>query len=271
MTTIENNSLLKKVIFELKETYRFRFVTLSTIQNNLKLRYRRSILGFFWTVLAPMLHYLVIGFVFSLIMSQKKGNYFVFYFSGAIFFAIISGILNRSPMIFIQNEHFIKKIYVPKFIFILNAVSIELVNFLLSTSALILIGISLGYFSPSLAALVSFLAIPLVALFLTGLSCIISVLTVYFRDFSHIIPVVIQATFFITPVIYDETMIPTNYHFIMELNPFYYYLQLFRLPLLEGQIPNLNIYLLTTAISIVTFILGLIVIKIFDNKIVFKL
>lgn len=271
MTIIENNSLLKKIYFELKETYRFRYVTLTTVQNNLKLRYRRSILGFFWTVLAPMMHYLVIGLVFSLIMSQKKENYFVFYFSGAIFFAIISGIINRAPMIFIQNEHFIKKIYVPKFIFILNAVSIELANFLLSTTALIFIGITLGYFSPTLSSLISFFAIPLVALFLTGLACIISVLSVYFRDFSHIVPVAVQATFFITPVIYDETMIPANYHLIMKLNPFYYYLQLFRLPLLEGNTPSINLYLLTSLISISTFVAGLIVIKIFDNKIVFKL
>lgn len=270
MTEIKK-PLIQKIIHELNEAYRFRYVTISSVQNNLKLRYRRSFLGFIWTLLAPMLHYIVIGLVFNILMGQKRPDYFVYYFSGALFFAIISGVLNRAPMIFIANEHFIKKIYVPKFTFILNGVSIELTNFLLSTTSLVIIGIAFGYFHPSYMTIFSLLAVLQIALLLTGISCFISVLTVYFRDFVHIVPVIVQALFFITPVIYDQSMIPEKYHLLLKLNPFYYYLKMFRMPLLEGTIPNYTLYIYTSLFSLLVFFLGLMIIKIFDNKIVFKL
>lgn len=271
MTTTETNSIIGKILFELKEVYRFRYVTISSVQNNLKLRYRRSFLGFIWTLLAPMLHYIVIGLVFNLIMAQKRPDYFVYYFSGALFFAIVTGVLNRAPLVFIQNEHFIKKIYVPKLTFILNGVSIEVTNFLLSTTSLILIGLAFGYFHLSFMVLFSLVAVFFVSLLLLGLSCFISVLTVYFRDFTHIIPVIVQALFFITPVIYDQSMIPERYHWLLKLNPFYYYLKLFRMPLLEGQIPSYTLYIYTFAFSLLCFLLGILFIKYFENKIVFKL
>lgn len=271
MITTETNSILGKIIAELKEVYRYRYVTISNVQNNLKLRYRRSILGFIWTLLAPMLHYIVIGLVFNLIMGQKRSDYFVYYFSGALFFAVITGILNRAPFVFIQNEHFLKKIYVPKLTFILNGVFIEVTNFLLSATSLILIGLAFGYFHLSFMVLFSFVAVFLVTLLLLGISCFLSILTVYFRDFTHIVPVIVQALFFITPVIYDQSMIPTHYHWLLKLNPFYYYLKLFRMPLLEGEIPSYTLYIYCFGFSLACFGLGVLIIKYFENKIVFKL
>lgn len=264
-------SFLEQVIFEFKEVYRFRYVVYSFVQTNLKLRYRRSALGFIWTVLAPMLHYIVIGLVFSVLMGNRRADYFVYYFSGALFFALITGVLNRAPMVFIANENFIKKIYIPKLTFILNAVSIELTNFLLSGTSLILLGILMGKFVLSPYIVLSLIPVFLAAVALLGLSCLLSVAAVYFRDLTHIIPVVIQAAFFATPVIYDESMIPLKYHWLITYNPAYYFLKLFRVPLLEQRLPDANSYGIATTFSVICLLLGLWVVKKFENKIVFKL
>lgn len=272
MTTTEHsNSIFSLIAQELKEAYRYRYVTYSFVETNLKLRYRRSSLGFIWTVLAPMLHYIVIGLMFSLIMGSKRPDYFVYYFSGALFFAIISGVMNRAPNIFISNEHFIKKIYIPKLTFVLNAVCIEATNFFLSASSLILLGVLLGKFHLSIYLPMALIPVLMAAVTLLGVSCLISVLSVYFRDFQHIMPVALQALFFATPIVYDETMIPEQYHWIMTYNPISYFLKMFRQPLLEQTLPSFQTYLSGFIFSVIILILGLWIVKKFDNKIVFKL
>lgn len=266
-----NTSIYNQIKTELFEAYRFRYVTMAFVSTNLRLRYRRSSLGFIWTVLAPMLHYILIGLVFTLIMSQRRPNYFAYYFTGALFFAMISGMLNKAPIVFIANEHFIKKIYVPKLTFVLNIVLIEVVNFFLSASSLIVLGILLGKISPSWYSFFAIIPVIYVSMALLGLTCIISVATVYFRDFIHIIPVAIQAAFFATPIVYDETMIPPEYHWIITYNPIFYFLKMFRLPLLDNQLASWQLYAGGFLFSAGILIIGLLVVKKFDNRIIFKL
>lgn len=260
-----------QIVSELRNVYKFRYVTYSFVQTSLKFRYRRSYLGFFWTVLAPMLHYIIMGLVFTMLMGNKRPDYFAYYFSGALFFALISGVLNRATIAFLVNEHFIKKIYVPKLTFVFNAVGIELVNFFLSGSSLIILGILTSYFKLSGYMFLAFIPVILAALALTGISCILSVATVYFRDFINITPVVIQAAFFATPVIYDETMIPQKYVWLIEWNPIYYYLKSFRLPLLSQTVPSWEVYVFIAAFSLFFLLAGVIVLMKYDNRIAFKL
>lgn len=263
--------MFEQILQELTETYRFRYVVYSHVITNLKLRYRRSALGFMWTVLAPMLNYLVIGLVFTVLMRNRRPDYFLYYFSGAVFFGIISGVLSRSTGIFLENEHFIKKIYLPKLVFVLSRVGIELVNFFLSASALITLGYITGMLHLSWHVVLTIIPVFLIALFLLGLSCILAVATVYFRDFLHIIPVIVQALFFVTPIIYDKSMVPEKFHWGFNFNPFYYFIEIFRQPLVDHTIPSLKMYIVPLVSSLVMLPLGLYIVKKFDNKIVFKL
>jgi ABC-type polysaccharide/polyol phosphate export permease len=256
---------------ELREVYRFRYVVYSYIETTLRLRYRRSTLGFVWTVLAPMLNYLVIGIVFSFIMKGTIPNYFTYYFAGAIFFSIISSSLNRAPTFFIGNEHFIRKIYLPKLIFVLNGTIYEIVNFTISAFALIILGLIAGKLHLSWHAVLIIIPLFLVSFFLLGLGCIIAIASVYFRDLLNIVPIIVQALFFLTPVIYDKSVIPAKYDFILTLNPFYYFLEIYRLPLVFQQFPPIHYYAVCFVCSLVSVVVGIIMIKSFDNKIVFKL
>ncbi|MBX2989408.1 MAG: ABC transporter permease [Bdellovibrionaceae bacterium] len=235
------------------------------------MRYRRSYLGFVWTVLAPMLNYLVMGIVFSFVMRDRIPNYFVYYFSGAIFFSIISSTLNRSPLFLIGNEHYIKKIYIPKLTFVLNGTIYEITNFFLSATALLILGLLAGQLNLSWHTVLIAVPLILISFFLVGLGCLISVAAVYFRDLIHIIPVLVQATFFLTPVVYQESMIPSEYQFFIKLNPFYYFLEIYRQPLVYHQVPAFSYYVFCFLISATLLLIGISVIKKFDNKIVFKL
>ncbi|USN46730.1 MAG: ABC transporter permease [Pseudobdellovibrionaceae bacterium] len=254
-----------------RDTYSYRHVVYSIVRSTLKQRYRRSILGFMWTVLAPLLHYLVIGVVFSAANKIQMQNYFVFMFTGAVYFNVISGVTVNSTMAFIGNEHFIKKIYLPKLIYPLNVVSIELVNFLLSFVALVLLGILFGrlHFSPALF----FLPLPIVISFgfFLGVSTLVGIMSVYFRDLMHIIPTVMQAAFFLTPILYPIELLPTQLQFIVKLNPFYYFVNCFRDPIMYQRLPSAFDMAVLTGASVVSLILGMYFLYKYDNKIVFKL
>jgi len=263
--------MFEEIKKELEDVYKYRYVVYSFVQTNLKLRYRRSYLGFIWTILAPMLNYLVMGIVFSFIMANRMPNYFIYYFSGAVFFAIISSTLSRAPAFLLGNEHYIKKIYVPKLIFILNGTIYEIANFVLSAVSLIILGMLFGKLDLSWHSFLIFIPIILISFFLIGIGTLIGIATVYFRDLMHVIPVIVQAAFFLTPVIYEKSMIPQEYQFLVDLNPFYYYLELYRLPLVYHQVPPMSYFVICTILSFVTFCFGLFMIKKYDNKIVFKL
>lgn len=264
-------SIVASLKQEFKDTYRYRYVSYSYIQTNLRLRYRRSYLGFVWTVLAPLLNYLVMGLVFSLLMHNRMEGFFPHYFSGAVFFAVIASVINRSPSFLISNEHFIKKIYLPKLTFVLNGTLYEFANFSLSILALFVLGAFAGQLNLSLYSFLALIPLFLILFFLIGMGCIISVATVYFRDLNHIIPVGIQSLFFLTPILYEKSMIPEKYQFLIDWNPIYYFLETFRQPLIYGNAPPINYYAICFALALTSFTLGLLTIKKFDNRIVFKL
>lgn len=263
--------IIENIATEFKDAWRFRYVINSFVSTKLKQRYRRSFLGYFWTILAPFTHYAIIGFVMSHISRATMPNYFVYMFSGSVFFSVIAGVINGAPTYLIANEHFIKKIYLPKIIFVLNTVALEFVNFALTTISLVLLGLFTQLIHFSFAFI--YLPIPIVfgMLLLIGLGCMISIATVYFRDLIHILPAVMQAAFFLTPILYSVDMIPEQYHKFIYINPIYYLIECFRLPIVQGQFPPLMYTVALIFTSLFAFILGMILLKKYDNKIVFRL
>lgn len=261
-------SLITKEILGI---YKYRYVVFAYVQVFLKLRYRRSYLGFVWTVLAPMLHYIIIGVVFSILMRGNRPDYFAYYFSGAVLFSLVNGSISRSMMAFIGNEHFIKKISIPKLVYILQGVSVEFANFFLSSIALLVLGLLLGLVNLSWALIGMIYPVFLLFLLMIGIGTLLAILSVYFRDILNIVPAAMQALFFATPILYDQSMLPVQYHWIIKLNPLYYLLLLFREPLLAGGLPSFYIYLYSTLGCVSVFVIGIVLVRTFDNRIIFKL
>ena len=171
----------------------------------------------------------------------------------------------------IGNEQYIKKIYLPKSIFILNSILFEMVNFLFSIFALIFLGICFGKIQLSW----SLLSIPIVLLFVMilnfGIASFLSVATVFFRDLIHITPILTQAAFFATPILYSLQLVPVEYHSIMTLNPFFHIVQCFREPFYSGHLAEPLNYAVLCFGSIIVFLFGFWVLKRNENRIVFRL
>jgi ABC-type polysaccharide/polyol phosphate export permease len=262
-----------KEIKEIKEIIRFRYVIYFSVINGLKQRYRRSVLGYLWTVLVPLVNYatLAVVFLYGLRMAPGKNNFFVHMFSGSIIFGVCTAVISQSCLIMVNNESYIKKIYVPKMVFVLNVVFTEMVNFLFVLVALMLLGLVTKQIHLSVQYLLIFPTILLIVPFLTGIAAVCSVACVYFNDLRHMIPVVMNMLYFISPILYSFDMAPPFLIKINSINPFFYFLELFRFPLASSTLSLMTISAVCVSLSAFSFLFGFYILRKFNNKILFKL
>lgn len=267
LSTVPKNSLIK----DARDIYKYRYVISSYVETNLRLRYRRSVIGFFWTIIAPLLQYIIIAYVFKYASKMTDAHFFPYFFSGSVIFSAISATLLRAPMVMITNELYIKKIYLPKTIYVLNTCLYELTNFFFSAGALFLLGLLTGSISLSLPLLSLPIAVFLLFVTLIGLSGILSIGGVYFRDLAYILPPVMQAAFFLTPIVYRIEILPERAQRLMVFNPFYHLIEIFRLPITEGRVATAFNYGAAAAFALCSLVLGYWLLKRFNNRIIFKL
>ena len=258
---------------ELQDTWNFRDVIVNFVRTSLAVRYRRSVLGYIWTVLGPVMKYLAIGFVFQTLGKFDMPSYYGYMFLGSIYYGFVASIIMGACNAFVGNEHFIKKIYVPKLVFVLNLLFYEFVNFILVFLGITVLLLMFQEVSISLywAFVVPALCITLISL--VGLSIIIGIATVYFRDLPNIIEIFVQMLFFATPIMYPAEFLEKDpvFRVIMEVNPLYYMTELFRSPLLENRLPSMEAALVSLGIAILSYSLGILMLRQYNNRMVFKL
>lgn len=250
--------------------YQFRLVLTQLVWQQLTLRYRRTALGFLWTLLNPLLTMTVTSVVFSMIMKWPLKSFVVFLFSGLVPWAFFSSCLSIGNQVLLGNEALIKKVYVPRQVFVVSITFALLIDALFSTISLFLIvfviGAPLGF---------SLLLLPLNFLLLyffsLGLTLILSVASVYFRDLPNVVAVVLQAGYYLTPIIYPISLVPEKYRWFFEANPMTYFINVFRLPIYEGLFPSLENYAIVIFMSLLSFIFGVYVFRRFDRYIVFRM
>jgi ABC-2 type transport system permease protein/lipopolysaccharide transport system permease protein len=240
------------------------------VWQNLVLRYRRTALGFLWTLLNPLLTMVVTSVVFSMIMRWPLKSFAVFLFSGLVPWIFFSNVLSQTSQALLANEALIKKIFVPKQIFVVAGGLSLLVDAIFSTVALLIMALALG--AP---LTLSLLLIPLnfliLFVFSIGISLTLSIGTVYFRDLPNIVSIVLQAGYYLTPILYPLDMVPERFRPYFLWNPMTSFVHLFRSPIYEGYAPDLAAYAVPLALSIVMFMIGISVFRRFSKFVVFRL
>lgn len=259
-----------RVIVFFSELYERRDVLRQLVAQQLILRYRRTVLGYLWTLINPLLMMSVMAVVFSNLFKTDLKTFTVFLFTGMIPWNFFSSVVTQSGTAFTNNEGIIKKIYLPKVLFPLSIACALLVDSLLSFVALFFIILGLG---GELSWALLFLPISFVLLFLftMGLGLIMSIATVFFRDLQYVMQISMQGLFFLTPILYKHDALGGKIALLVGLNPVTPFIALFRVPLIEGALPNTHILLQTITITIVSIGIGLFVFLRQENKIIFRL
>jgi homopolymeric O-antigen transport system permease protein len=259
----DSDRRLHPAIEELREAFNYRNLILQLVRRDVLTRYKRSVLGIAWTLLNPLGMMLVLTLAFSQIFKfTTVYGYAAYVLSGLLAWNFFSQTTTASMVNLVWGGGLLNRIYIPRASFALAAIGTGLVNILLSIIPLLFVNLITHVpFTPAFL----FLPVPLLLLacFSLGLGLLISTIAVYFPDVAEMYQIVLSAWFYLTPIIYPLDALPEALRFWIRLNPMYYLVNLFRLPVYYGRLPTWSELLPALLISILTLLLGWLV---FANK-----
>ena len=239
----------------LRELYRYRILIATLVGRSLKARYRGSALGFFWTILNPLLLMGVYALVFRYYMRFDVENYAVFLLCGILPWTYFSSSLSEGTNSILAGGSLITKSLFPPQVLPTVTLLSQLVNYLLSLPILILFLVLYGV--PLHATLVALPAILfLQTLFTWGLVLLLAALNVHFRDVQHILGNVLLLWFFLCPIIYPADQIPEGMRFVQYLNPIGLMIETYHGIFLYGTLPSAGVVAHMLASSLVLVIVG---------------
>ncbi len=230
------------IIEEARELYRYRDLLWSLVHRDLTIRYKRSTLGFLWTMLNPLLMMLALTIVFSNLFRFQIAHYPVYLLSGSLLYGFFQWGANQSISNIIWGGGLMGKIYLPKTIFVAAAAVVSLVNLLLAMIPLaIIMAINGCSFSVSLLFLP--VAITLTFVFTLGVGLFAATLAVFFADVADICAVALTILTYLTPIFYPIGVVPEKYRIFVHMNPMYYFVEMFRQPIHSGVLPDAELVL----------------------------
>jgi ABC-type polysaccharide/polyol phosphate export permease len=208
--------------------------------------------------------------VFSQVFRWTKEDFVIYLFAGMVPWGFLSSGLNDCAFCIIMNEGLIRKIYLPKLVFPLSRVLINLTTFVLSMAALFLLLAPLGARFSLPMVLLPAVIVPFFA-FVLGLGLIVATANTFFRDCGHLVSVVLQAWYFATPIMYPKSLLPADMQWRFWLNPAFPFIQMFQDIIKDGAWPQLHMLLVATAIAAVSLGVGYAAFKCNEDKFVFRL
>lgn len=225
------------------------------VKRDIKVKYKKSLLGILWSVLNPLLTMVVLTIVFSNIFKFDIENFPVYIITGQIIFGFFSESTSLAMTSLVQNAALIKKVYIPKYMFPVSKILSSFTNLLFSLVAMIIVMLVTGI---DFSYTILFIPIALfyILMFSAGIGLIVSAYTVFFRDIEHLYGILLTMWFYMTPFIYPESILPDKYNIILTLNPLYYFVKYFREITMYGHIPSVEIHLICLGIALGTFFLG---------------
>jgi ABC-type polysaccharide/polyol phosphate export permease len=249
----DSAQLVPHALQELKEAVNYRHLIFQLVRRDLLARYKRSFLGVAWTMLNPLGMMLILSVVFSFFDPSRA--YPAYILSGLMAWNFFSQTTNQAINSLVWGGGLLHRIYVPRSSFGLSAIGSGLVNLAVAFIPFLIVSIIVG--SP-LRITILFLPISIffMACFTLGLGLAISTLAVYFPDVAEMYAVILTAWMYVTPIIYPEAILPAKYMWILHINPMYYLVKLWRLPLYFGQWPAWGDIWPAALIGIVTLLAG---------------
>ena len=235
---------------------KYRPLLTELVARDIKNKYRKSVLGVLWTVLNPLFMMIILAIVFSNLFKFDIENYPVYILSGQVVYNFYAESTSTAMSAIIDNASLLKKVYIPKYMFVLSRILSSLINVLASHCALIIVMFATGV---DLKWTVVFFPIPLILLmiFNFGLGLVLSTVAVKFRDIMHLYTVFTTGLMYLTPVIYALSLLPPALYTLVRINPITNYLMIYRDVMLNGLLPDPVQILIAVAEAIGMLLLGL--------------
>jgi len=230
------------------------------VHRDLTVRYKRSVLGFFWTMLHPLLLMLIFLVVFSTMFRDRAPHYETYFLSAYVAWNFFAQTTVNAMASVQWNGPLMKRVRVPPSIFTLSTIVSGLVN--LGLSLIVLFSIMLGVGAPLYPSL-WFLPISLllVGIFSLGASLALTAVSIFFGDVREMVQAGMPALMYLTPIIYPISIVPMRFRWLIKLNPLVYIVEIVRDPIYYGIIPSPATLLIAVSVALASVILGWIVFR----------
>jgi ABC-2 type transport system permease protein len=244
-----------RVVEEARALWSYRALVYELVIRDIKVRYKRSVLGVFWTMLAPLLNMVALTLVFSSILKQQIRNYPVYFMTGSILWTYFSQSTSSAASQTQDSNELAKRIYIPRSVFVASSIGVGLVNLVLSIVPLLAILVATGF---PLHATWYFLPVSvfMVTLFSAGVGFFLFTFASRFTDIREMYLVLVQTWFFLTPIVYHPSIVPAKFRLALWANPMYYLVRTFREPIYDGVLPSSRLIAASLALSLGVFLAG---------------
>ena len=255
MPVYDTGAIKSQGIFELRELFRYRFLVSNLVARDLKVRYKRSVLGFIWVMLNPLLTMGVMVIVFSNLLKFKIPHFPVYLLSGILIFNLfgqgsVAAMSNLSG-----NGGVLRRMYVPPSVFVASSIGSALVNLLFSIVPFFALALVTGV-TPSVTW--AFIVVPCAetALFAFGIGLIVAPMMVFFNDTYEIYTVLLTTLNYLTPVFYPVSILPEWLRQAEQFNPLFLFMDTARTAVIDGVISDPSELLRAALMALGTFIVG---------------
>lgn len=250
--------------------YEFREYLRQSVARDLRKKYKRSVLGYLWSMLNPLLMMSLLAVVFAKIMQRGTQDYAIFLFCALIAWYFFDGTVQQSLRSIRANAKLLENVPIPKFLFPAAIASYNIVNFFLMLVPLFIVMLVLGRPIPVTVIALPAVLIPLFC-FTMGVSLMFAVAHVFFEDTQHLAGVLLRALYFLSPILYGREQLPEWLIKWVVLNPMFCILEFMRDIFYYGQFPNWQTYFLNLAGSLLFLACGLWLFKKTDDKFLYFL
>lgn len=250
----------------IKAAWRYRFFIVSSIKNDLRLRFIRSKLGGLWMIIHPLTQVLIFAMILSHILASKLPGidspyaYALYLMAGTLGWSLFSETVSKCLTLFIDSGNLMKKMAFPRICLPLIAGGTMLVNNVLLMLAIFGVFAVLGHFPDHQVIWLPVLI--LVTLMLSmGVGLTLGVLNVFMRDIGQVVPVILQITFWMTPIVYNISMFPADKQHLFHLNPLYPLIASYQNVLVYGTPPQWEGVGILAAASLVLLVVSLVIFR----------
>ncbi len=251
--TVEILPIRQQALLDPAELWRFRHLFCAIVWRTIRVRYKQTVIGLAWVLLQPFLLMLVFTIIFGQLTNMPTHGqpYPIFVLSGLLVWLFVAQAFNQASISIVGNTHLITKIYFPRIILILAAITAAMFDFVCSLVLLIALMICYGI-SPTVGALLFVPMMLLAALTVFGLSLWISALHVTYRDVGHLLPFLTQLWMFLSPVVYPSDLLPAKYNLLFALNPIVVVIDVTRWAFAAGPAPAS--WMVAVSCAVATFV-----------------
>jgi ABC-2 type transport system permease protein len=227
---------------ELQAIIKYRYLIVQFVRRDILTRYKRSSLGVAWTMLNPLGTMLILTLVFSRAFGGSQEGYAAY---------VLAAMLHL-----VWGGSLLRKIYIPRTSFAVSALGTGLINLLLSLIPLVIVMLIIRV---PIRWTIIFIPIPILflAMFALGIGLLVSAMAMYYADVAEMYQIGLTAWMYLSPVIWSPEILPELYRsWIIRLNPMYYLIELFRMPIYYGEVPDLSLVLISAGIATFTLFVG---------------